>query len=325
MRKPIFGKYGAGFLGTSPSNAERRRGKYGNAIVSKMRKRKRIDRDYALIRGQRSDSETDSEDDARPNREKRKEKALKAEKVPGWFAGGLNYIESHPNLPSVLSYYAQLAVNTFIACLTIFGIYTFWTTVRADVDKASEHERGIAAAEIVKCARDYVENRCGNDVRLPALEMVCNNWELCMNRDPNAIGRARVSAHTFAQIFNSFVEPISYKAMVGFFLWSVANMLTHLRYSLLRLSSSQYSQTTWHLVCSDLNTNTTTNINNPLPSRNSSLLPLIIRILSNGVLHRPRHHDRLWSGKHTAQMGIIIKLLCPQVKGVRVKAIGKGV
>jgi hypothetical protein len=214
VRKPIFGKYGAGFLGTSPSNAERRRGKYGNAIVSKMRKRKRIDRDYALIRGQRSESDSDSEEDARPSREKRKEKALKVEKQPGWFAGILNYIESHPDLPSVLSYYAQLAVNTFIACLTIFGIYTFWTTVRADVDKASEHEMGIVLAEIAKCHRDYVDNRCGHDVRLPALEMVCDNWDLCMNRDPNAIGRARVSAHTFAQIFNSFIEPISYKAMV---------------------------------------------------------------------------------------------------------------
>jgi hypothetical protein len=225
MRKPIFGKYGADFLGTSPSNAERRRGKYGNAIVSKMRKRKRIDRDYALIRGQRSESESDSEDDSRPrSREKKKEKATKVEKQPGWFAGGLNYIESHPNLPSVLSYYAQLAVNTFIACLTIFGIYTFWATVRADVDKATEHEKGIVIAEMTKCARDYVENRCGNDVRLPALEMVCDNWDLCMHRDPNAIGRARVSAHTFAQIFNSFIEPISYKAMVRYLIQCLSKL-----------------------------------------------------------------------------------------------------
>jgi Di-sulfide bridge nucleocytoplasmic transport domain len=34
-----------------------------------------------------------------------------------------------------------------------------------------------------------------------------------MNRDPNAVKRARLSAHTFAEIFNSFVEPISLKTM----------------------------------------------------------------------------------------------------------------
>jgi len=46
-----------------------------------------------------------------------------------------------------------------------------------------------------------------------------------MNRDPNSVGRAKISAHTFAQIFNSFIEPISYKAMVCPF---VSNPLTSL-------------------------------------------------------------------------------------------------
>lgn len=36
-----------------------------------------------------------------------------------------------------------------------------------------------------------------------------------MNRDPTQVGRARVSAETFAEIINSFIEPISYKTMVG--------------------------------------------------------------------------------------------------------------
>jgi len=35
-----------------------------------------------------------------------------------------------------------------------------------------------------------------------------------MSRDPREVARARVSAETFAEILNSFVEPISYKAMV---------------------------------------------------------------------------------------------------------------
>jgi hypothetical protein len=35
-----------------------------------------------------------------------------------------------------------------------------------------------------------------------------------MNRDPTVVGRAKVSAETFAEIINSFIEPISYKTMV---------------------------------------------------------------------------------------------------------------
>lgn len=214
VRQPLFQRYGAGFLGSSPGRAEQRRGKYANAIVNKVRKRKRIDRDYALVRGQRDASETDSDEgESRPR--SRKEKHPKQEPQPGYWASVFNYIESHPNLPNVLSFYAQLGVNTFIAGLTIFGMYTFWMTVRADVDKASENERALVLTEIAACAKDFVDNGCASDRRVPALKAVCENWDHCMHRDPDSIGRARVSAHTFAQIFNSFIEPISYKAMVS--------------------------------------------------------------------------------------------------------------
>ncbi|RDL41461.1 Uncharacterized protein BP5553_01440 [Venustampulla echinocandica] len=211
-KKPLFGRYGAGFLGNSPGRGEQRRGKYANTIVNKVRKRKRIERDYSLARALRGESDSDSE--SGESRPRSKSGKGKAEKEPGWFASLLSGIESRPNLPHVLSYYTQLGLNFFLLGLTIFGIYTFWTAVRADVDKASEDARAEVMAEMTKCTRDYVDNKCGRDMRLPALETVCNAWELCMHRDPNAIGRAKVSAHTFAQIFNSFIEPISYKAMI---------------------------------------------------------------------------------------------------------------
>lgn len=215
VRQPIFGKYGAGFLGSSPGRAEQRRGKYANAIVNKVRKRKRMERDYAMIRGQRDGSDYESEDSSETRPRSRGNKHSRPEAPhPGFIASIFNYIDTHPNLPNILSYYAQLLVNGFIAALTIFGIYSFWMTVRADVDKASEKERALVLAEITKCAQEFVVNKCGADVRLPALHIPCDNWEHCMNMDPNSVGRAQVSAHTFAQIFNSFIEPISYKAMV---------------------------------------------------------------------------------------------------------------
>ncbi len=82
------------------------------------------------------------------------------------------------------------------------------------MDKKSQEVVLEAMLEISACAKSYVENKCDHGTRVPAMETVCNNWKSCMDRDPNAVGRARVSAHTFAEIFNSFIEPISYKAMV---------------------------------------------------------------------------------------------------------------
>ncbi|KAG4432725.1 hypothetical protein IFR05_011781 [Cadophora sp. M221] len=244
VRQPIFGKYGAGFLGSSPGRADQRRGKYANAIVHKVRKRKRMERDYALVRGHRDGSDSESDDsETRPR--SRSSKHTKPETPqPGWFASIFNYIESHPNLPNVLSYYAQLGVNGFIAALTIFGIYSFWMTVQADVDKASEKERALVQAEIVKCAQEFVVNKCGANMRLPALQIPCDNWQHCMDRDPNSIGRAQVSAHTFAQIFNSFIEPISYKAMIFVvMIVTVCILINNLAFSTFRSKANHHMST----------------------------------------------------------------------------------
>lgn len=218
IRQPIFGKYGAGFQGPSPGHREQRRGKYGNAIVQKMRKRKRLERDYGLSREmQQYDSESD-DDGTRPKSRgggKRDKSEPPANPSPGLIAGFFNYIEAHPHLPNILSYYAQMTVNFFVVFLGIYAVYSMWMTIRADVDKASEGERAILIAEMAKCAKDFVNNGCAKAGKAPALEIPCNEWEHCMNQDPASVGRARISAHTFADILNSFIEPISWKAMVS--------------------------------------------------------------------------------------------------------------
>ncbi|KAH6667259.1 Di-sulfide bridge nucleocytoplasmic transport domain-containing protein [Halenospora varia] len=202
MRQPLFQRPGAGFLRSSPGR-ELRCGKQSNAFVNKIRKRKRMHRGYALAREQRDASETDS-DDSDSNPRSRKGKHAMDKPQPGFWASVFGYVDSHPDLPHVLSFYAQLAVNIFIAGLTIFGVYTFWMTVRADVDKASEKERALILNEIELC-RSFMANGCGSDLRAPALQTVCENWEQCIIRDPDSIGRARVSAHTFAQIVTTRV------------------------------------------------------------------------------------------------------------------------
>ncbi|KAH6674983.1 Di-sulfide bridge nucleocytoplasmic transport domain-containing protein [Halenospora varia] len=213
-KKPLFGRYGAGFLGSSPGRVELRRGKYGSAIVHKVRKRKRLERDYALSRTGRGESDSESDSGESRPRSKGNNGNEKSQDQQSWFSSFLSGIESRPNLPHVLSWYTQLGMNFFLLGIFVFGVWTFWSAVKSDVDKASENARADVIAEMTKCTQEYVANNCGADRRLPALETVCHAWEQCMNRDPNSIGRARVSAHTFAQIFNSFVEPISYKAMI---------------------------------------------------------------------------------------------------------------
>lgn len=136
------------------------------------------------------------------------------EKGPHFVYSFFAFLNQHPNLPHILSYWAQLALNVFFMSGIIYIAYSFWSTIRSDVDKKSYEAIAEILAEMKVCADQWTQNRCDPDTRVPAMEVVCNNWEKCMNRDPNSVGRAKVSAHTFAEIFNSFIEPISYKAMV---------------------------------------------------------------------------------------------------------------
>ncbi|THV85036.1 hypothetical protein D6D29_02692 [Aureobasidium pullulans] len=131
-----------------------------------------------------------------------------------WTLTFFEFITAHPTLPHVLSFYAQLFLNLFLIGSIMYILYSFWATIRGDVDKKTSIAVAEVLSQMAACARDYNANRCDPATRAPVLENACNNWELCMNQNPHAIGRARISAHAFAEIFNSFIEPISYKAML---------------------------------------------------------------------------------------------------------------
>jgi len=181
--------------------------RYPNAMERRVQKLRRRDAHKPAAR-RKGSCQTDDENDATNTTDTRPH-------GPGPVASLFGFIEKHPALPHILSFYAQLLLNVFLVFCFIYIIYSFWSTIRSDVDKKSEEAITDILAEMAVCAQNYRENRCEKESRAPALESVCNNWERCMNKDPRSVGRARVSAHTFAEIFNSFIEPISYKAMVS--------------------------------------------------------------------------------------------------------------
>lgn len=207
--QPFFGRFGGG----SPGRGKVPRGKFSDAIVKKVQKRRRKEAEKdGRLATRRSSEDSDSENSGQgPTSGKQK---VNSSENLSWFASFFAFIETHPALPHVLSFYAQLLLNIFLVSCFIYIVYSFWITIRGDVDKKSQEVVLEAMLEISACAKSYVENKCDHGTRVPAMETVCNNWKSCMDRDPNAVGRARVSAHTFAEIFNSFIEPISYKAMV---------------------------------------------------------------------------------------------------------------
>ncbi|MCJ1350838.1 MAG: hypothetical protein MMC33_000819 [Icmadophila ericetorum] len=199
------------FARFSPGRGEISRKKNGD-LVRRVHKRKRRELDRDTYKPSGSDSEPD--ENAKPS--KSKDTVQQAPTGPSSVVSFFSFIESHPNLPHILSWYAQLVLNFSWIMFVIYIVYSFWSTIRQDVDMKAEEATAVILTEMTACSSQWVANKCEGPNRVPALETVCENWAKCMTRDPNAVGRAKVSAHTFAEIFNSFMEPISYKAMVFF-------------------------------------------------------------------------------------------------------------
>ncbi|CAN6610240.1 hypothetical protein TRVA0_004S02344 [Trichomonascus vanleenenianus] len=119
-----------------------------------------------------------------------------------------------PVTPYVLSGYMQIIFNFMFMASIIYMIYLFVSTVRHDVDMKVEEYSLEILAEMSECSKNYIQNNCMPDKRVPALEKLCNSWERCMNRDPQVVGRARVGAETFGEIIHSFLKPISWKSLI---------------------------------------------------------------------------------------------------------------
>lgn len=189
-----------------------------DTIAKRVHKRRRqaqaFEKQLARVRKESEESDNDSDPDT-PSPSKRKaSKPQQGVEDVSWITGLFTFIHTYPDAPTIIAKYLQVFFNAVILFGCLYMFYSFYATIRADVDKASNDAYQEILAEMTACTKNYMDNRCESRHRAPALENVCTNWELCMNRDPNAVKRARLSAHTFAEIFNSFVEPISLKTML---------------------------------------------------------------------------------------------------------------
>ncbi|KAL1962451.1 hypothetical protein VTN77DRAFT_9652 [Rasamsonia byssochlamydoides] len=214
-RNSLFGLYGR--FAPSPGRGEiPRLNHYSNALARRVQKRRRRELDRMLRRDSDDDSDRPSSSEGKPAKQKQQQQQQPPASRYSSFADFFALLEAHPNVPAILSWWAQLVVNLSLFSLTVYVVFSFVSAIRAEFDHAAAEVSDSILAEMAVCAKNYVDNKCGGGDRLPALETVCENWERCMNRDPAKVGRAKVSAQTMALIINSFIDPISWKAILCF-------------------------------------------------------------------------------------------------------------
>ncbi|KAI8829805.1 Di-sulfide bridge nucleocytoplasmic transport domain-containing protein [Chytriomyces cf. hyalinus JEL632] len=126
-----------------------------------------------------------------------------------------SYQSNHLLLPYIIMGYLRLAFTLFTMALSVYFIVQFILTVKHDLDmKAVEYSSEIIQ-QVHDCSKLYLANRCSPpESRLPAMQQMCSEWELCMTRDPHEVGRLKVGAEAVAEVLNRLFEPLSIKTMV---------------------------------------------------------------------------------------------------------------
>ena len=182
----------------------------GNGAITKRRRKDNLlHHKHSLT----FDDDTDDE----PPRSKRPRTPKSPDRPPkhGFVGAFFDFLDARPGLPATLSRYAQLVMNITLIGIFLSLLLSFIATIRSDVNKKAAEVRAGVLAEIAQCAKQFTDNKCHvADTLAPALHAPCAEWKQCMDKDANQVQRALVSAHTFAEIFNEFVEPISWKAFL---------------------------------------------------------------------------------------------------------------
>ncbi|RMD41859.1 hypothetical protein DV735_g3278, partial [Chaetothyriales sp. CBS 134920] len=209
-RNSLFGMYGK--FAPSPSASRK---PFNDALEKRIHKRRRRAQDFSVSKEivlykltKRSPSKT-----LRPKAKNQQQEQANE----GLLTRIFTFLTTYPSAPAIIAKYLQILSNVFIFTCVFYLLFSAVATIRNDIDRLADETVSEILAEMSTCSRNYIENRCAADTRLPALETVCSNWEICMQRDPNAVKRARLSARTLADILNGFVEPISWKTMAVMF------------------------------------------------------------------------------------------------------------
>lgn len=118
----------------------------------------------------------------------------------------------NPMVPYIISLYLQLLINFIVLSLILFFGYKFISNIKADMRQREETYIAETIYEISICTQEYFKNKCA-ERPVPAIQKACNELFKCMNQDPNAIVKTKITAETIANIINSFIKPISWKSI----------------------------------------------------------------------------------------------------------------
>lgn len=130
----------------------------------------------------------------------------------------------HQDISYTIITYLQMTFNIIITVTVLYIFTKIILVIKQDFKLKAQEQVDLIHKEKLACTNHYVINHCGQENQVPAIEGMCAEWLSCMQKDV-VVAQAKVSAEAIAEIINSFVEPISYKALAFFTMLILGSLL----------------------------------------------------------------------------------------------------
>ncbi|KAF7455957.1 Di-sulfide bridge nucleocytoplasmic transport domain protein [Cryptosporidium felis] len=119
--------------------------------------------------------------------------------------------------------FVRLIFSVITILFTVYVVFGVTLVIKNDIESKIQISVTSIIDEMNICSKQYVDNKCQPDQRVPAMEDKCIEWEKCMSQNPTIIARKSIfTAQIIGEIINTFFDQISFKSAFFIFGFIIA-------------------------------------------------------------------------------------------------------
>ncbi|VEU21254.1 DEKNAAC102153 [Brettanomyces naardenensis] len=160
-----------------------------------------------------------------------------------------------PQCVTNLTLIIQILLNALVFATFIVVIFLCFLSVKRDVDRKVQTYMNDLVHQINGCRRDYLRNNCAPEMRVPALENSCNEWDNCMSQDPESVITSVAYFEIMAECMNAFFHNLSFRTLFGLaVLLFFSVVLPNLLFNKFRSTNGTTTNNTYYNITHDQST-----------------------------------------------------------------------
>ncbi|KAI8449405.1 Brl1/Brr6 domain-containing protein [Phakopsora pachyrhizi] len=112
--------------------------------------------------------------------------------------------------------YIHLFCNVLTIAFVTYGTFNITRIFCNDLNNQFMEYYDRIQEDIETCTHNFFSNHCFPvEFQTKFMAQYCSAWEKCKNQDPRQIHKTRLIAESVARVINTFVETMSWKALVS--------------------------------------------------------------------------------------------------------------